>query len=74
MVRIENTLWCDGCGVEILWAPVFLIISIIAARNAVEVKNVIVRSSKKNRATSDASRRLLHHPGLEPGTVLMRGK
>lgn len=22
MVWIENTLWCDGCGVEILWAPV----------------------------------------------------
>lgn len=22
MVRIDDTLWCDGCGVEILWAPV----------------------------------------------------
>ncbi len=22
MVRIEDTLWCEGCGVEITWAPV----------------------------------------------------
>jgi hypothetical protein len=22
MVLIEGTLWCDGCGVEITWAPV----------------------------------------------------
>jgi hypothetical protein len=22
MVWIENSLWCDGCGVEITWAPV----------------------------------------------------
>ncbi len=22
MVKIDDTLWCDGCGVEILWAPV----------------------------------------------------
>ncbi len=21
-MRIENTVWCDGCGVEVLWAPV----------------------------------------------------
>ncbi len=21
MVLIEDTIWCDGCGVEILWAP-----------------------------------------------------
>ena len=21
MARYENTLWCDGCGVEILWEP-----------------------------------------------------
>ncbi len=24
MVRIEETLFCDGCGVEILWVPVVL--------------------------------------------------
>lgn len=23
MVRIEDTLWCDGCGVEITWVPVY---------------------------------------------------
>lgn len=22
MPRIENTLFCDGCGVEVIWAPV----------------------------------------------------
>ncbi len=22
MSRLENTIWCDGCGVEITWAPV----------------------------------------------------
>lgn len=21
MARYENTLWCDGCGVEITWSP-----------------------------------------------------
>lgn len=21
MSRIEETIWCDGCGTEILWAP-----------------------------------------------------
>jgi hypothetical protein len=21
MARIEDTVWCDGCGVEILWGP-----------------------------------------------------
>lgn len=21
MARIEGTVWCDGCGVEITWAP-----------------------------------------------------
>jgi hypothetical protein len=23
-MRIEDTLWCDGCGVEITWAPVVI--------------------------------------------------
>jgi len=22
MARMEDTVWCDGCGVEILWGPV----------------------------------------------------
>lgn len=22
MVQHQNTVWCDGCGVEILWPPV----------------------------------------------------
>ena len=22
MVRYQDTLWCDGCGVEITWDPV----------------------------------------------------
>ena len=22
MARLENTIWCDGCGVEITWIPV----------------------------------------------------
>jgi len=22
MVRYQDTLWCDGCGVEIRWEPV----------------------------------------------------
>jgi len=22
MSRLENTIWCDGCGVEITWMPV----------------------------------------------------
>lgn len=22
MVQIEDTIWCDGCGVEITWVPV----------------------------------------------------
>ncbi len=21
-MRIDDTVWCDGCGVEITWAPV----------------------------------------------------
>ena len=21
MARINDTIWCDGCGVEILWGP-----------------------------------------------------
>ena len=21
MTRYRNTIWCDGCGVEILWVP-----------------------------------------------------
>ncbi len=21
MVRYQDTLWCDGCGIEILWEP-----------------------------------------------------
>lgn len=21
-MRIQDTLWCDGCGVEVLWAPI----------------------------------------------------
>jgi len=23
MVSYQDTLWCDGCGVEISWEPVF---------------------------------------------------
>jgi hypothetical protein len=22
MARMDDTIWCDGCGVEILWGPV----------------------------------------------------
>lgn len=22
MVRYQDTLWCDGCGIEITWEPV----------------------------------------------------
>lgn len=21
-MRVSDTIWCDGCGVEVLWAPV----------------------------------------------------
>lgn len=21
MTRTDDTIWCDGCGIEILWAP-----------------------------------------------------
>lgn len=24
MVRIEDTIWCNNCGVEILWAPLVI--------------------------------------------------
>lgn len=24
MVRIEDTVWCEGCGVEIVWTPVVI--------------------------------------------------
>jgi len=24
MARLNETIWCDGCGVEIYWAPVIV--------------------------------------------------